>query len=96
MIKVGINGIGRIGRAIVRANNQSKLFEVVAINDINPDINNVAYMMNYDTLYGRTIPPYEVQDDCVTREGKKIKIFHEQEIDAVDWKSLDADYIIDA
>ena len=51
MIKIGINGFGRIGRAIFRTNMDKKLFEIVAINDINPDIENIAYQLNYDSLY---------------------------------------------
>ena len=48
-LRVGINGFGRIGRAIYRINSQKDYFEVVAINDINPDIKNIAYLLKYDT-----------------------------------------------
>ncbi len=50
MLKIGINGFGRIGRAIFRVNMKKRLFDIVAINDINPDIENISYQLNYDTL----------------------------------------------
>ena len=52
MIKVGINGFGRIGRSIFRINEIEKNFDIVAINDIDPLIENHAYLLNYDSLYG--------------------------------------------
>ena len=52
MIKVGINGFGRIGRAIFRINEVEKKFKIVAINDIDPLIDNHAYLLNYDSIYG--------------------------------------------
>ena len=51
--RVLINGLGRIGRAIVRINLEKDIFELVAINDINPDIKNMAYLMKYDCTYGK-------------------------------------------
>ena len=47
-LKVGINGFGRIGRAILRNNLEKKYFDIVHINDINPDINNLAYLIKFD------------------------------------------------
>ena len=50
-IKVGINGFGRIGRAILRINELDKLFEVVAINDIDPDLENHQYLLKLPKLF---------------------------------------------
>ena len=52
MIRIGINGFGRIGRAIFRINELSPYFEITAINDLDPLIENHAYLLNYDSVYG--------------------------------------------
>ena len=86
MIKVGINGLGRIGRAIFRVNQLKKYFDVVVINDINPDIDNIAYTLNYDTLYGKQDIQFHSKDDCLVNNiGDNINIHHEQHIFDVDW-----------
>ena len=53
MIRIGINGFGRIGRAFFRINLRHKLYEIVAVNDIDHDLNNMAYLLKYDTTYGK-------------------------------------------
>ena len=53
MINIAINGLGRIGRVLLRQILKSKKFKVVAVNDINPDIENLAYLIKYDSTYGR-------------------------------------------
>ena len=97
MIKVGINGFGRIGRAIFRNNLEKKYFQVVAINDINPDNKNIVYTLNYDTLYDRLSTLFSVEGDyMVSTNGDKIKLSHHSSIDEVDWAALDVDFVIDA
>ena len=97
MVKVGINGAGRIGRAILRVNSLKNYFEVVAINDINPDIENIAYTLNYDTLYGRLHSPFRNDNgSLINDKGERIKVFHEKLISDVDWDKCGVDYIIDA
>lgn len=97
MLKVGINGFGRIGRAIFRNNLDKKYFQVVAINDINPDADNVVYTLNYDTLYDRLAHPFRVEgDQIVNDEGYKIKLFRKASIEEVDWASAGVDFVIDA
>ena len=53
MIKVGINGFGRIGRAITRIISDLKDINVAAINDIDDDTENLSYLLRYDTIYGK-------------------------------------------
>ena len=53
MLRVGINGFGRIGRALFRVNEGSRVFDIVAMNDLDPDIANHAYLLKYDSTYGR-------------------------------------------
>jgi glyceraldehyde 3-phosphate dehydrogenase len=97
MIRVGINGLGRIGRAIFRVNQLKKYFDVVVINDINPDIDNIAYTLNYDTLYGRLNSLFQSEKNCLVNDlGDSIQVRHEQNIYDVDWSQYDVDYVIDA
>ena len=51
-IRIGINGFGRIGRALFRILLENNCIDGVIINDINPDKNNIAYQLKYDSLYG--------------------------------------------
>lgn len=96
MLKVGINGFGRIGRAIFRTNMNKKFFDIVAINDINPDVENVAYQLNYDTLYDQLKDKFQVEIDHICNKAFRFKVFNEPHIDEVDWKSCDVDIVIDA
>lgn len=97
MFKVGINGLGRIGRAILRSNIEKKFFEIVAINDINPDNENIAYTLNYDTIYGRLTNQFETQGTSIVQnEGNPIEIFHESSISSVPWEALEVDFVIDS
>ncbi len=96
MIKIGINGFGRIGRAIFRSNLNKKAFKVVAINDINPDLGNIVYQLNYDTLYDRLDEKFDFEKDYMYNNNNHIKVFHKKNIDEVDWQSHDVDIVIDA
>ena len=96
MLRVGINGLGRIGRAIFRSNLNKKAFKVVAVNDINPDLGNIVYQLNYDTLYDRLEEKFEFEKDYMFSDHNNVKVFHERNIDEVDWKSCDVDIVIDA
>lgn len=96
MLKIGINGFGRIGRAIFRSNLNKKKFNVVAINDINPDIGNLVYQLNYDTLYDRLDEKFEFNKDFIYSNHDNIKVFHQKHIDEVDWDSCDVDIVIDS
>lgn len=96
MIRVGINGFGRIGRAIFRVNLDKKYFKVVAINDINPDVKNMAYTLNYDTLYDRLPELFQCEKDFIYNSSHNIKVSHQKHIDEVDWSSVGVDIIIDS
>ena len=96
MTKIGINGLGRIGRAIFRIINLFDDIEVVAINDINPEIANIAYLLKYDSFYGRF--NYEIipNADSLYFKGKKIRITHEKDVDKVNWNDLGCDVVIES
>jgi len=96
MLKVGINGFGRIGKAVFRVNHKKKIFDVVAINDINEDNNNLAYMLSYDSIYGRFDGQVSADESGIIVENKKIKVYHSSNIDAVPWENEGIDVVIDA
>lgn len=97
MISIGINGLGRIGRAIFRIIDLFDDIEVVAVNDINPEIDNIVYLMKYDSFYGRF--KYNIRNDdkyIYFNGGSRIKVFHEKDISGVDWLSAGCDVVIEA
>ena len=100
MIRIGINGFGRIGRAIYRVNSENPKFKIVAINDINPDLKNIAYTLKYDTLYGKFKNNIGINENknllIDSNLDEKIQIYNKENIDEVDWKSNNVDYIIDS
>lgn len=95
-MKVGINGFGRIGKAIFRINHLKKYFDIVAINDINRDNKNLAYQLKYDSTYGRLPDTIEGNENGIVVNGKEIKVFHEKDIFNVPWNKYDIDIIVDA
>ena len=96
MINIGINGLGRIGRVLLRQILASKKLKVVAINDINPDINNIAYLIKYDSSYGRLKASVFAKKNFIYINKHKMKLFNKVGIDEVDWKKSKVDYLIDS
>jgi glyceraldehyde 3-phosphate dehydrogenase len=97
MLRIGINGFGRIGRAIFRINTISKIFEVVAINDTNPSSDNLAYMLKYDSTYGKMENEITCESGNLLLDNQKpIPIHHDQSIKDVPWEKYDVDIIIDS
>lgn len=97
MLKIVINGFGRIGRTIARINAIKKKYELVAINDINPYVDNMAYLFKYDATYGKF--EGEVRNnskDSIVINGKESIYFSEKNIENIDWASTRADVLIDA
>ncbi len=94
-IRVGINGFGRIGRAFFRMSYDHPDMEVVAINDLG-NIQNLAYLLEYDTAYGRT--PYRVtaDADALVIEGKKIRYTSEREPQNLPWGKEQVDIVVES
>ncbi len=93
---VGINGFGRIGRAIFRKVLESKNFDIIVINDINPDNKNIAYQLKYDSLYGRLDKEINSDESGIIVDGKKIFVYHEKNIDEVPWDKHNATRVVDS
>lgn len=95
MIRIAINGFGRIGRNLFRLLLNHPLIEVVAINDI-ADKKTMAHLIKYDSIHG--VLPFAVSDDekGILVDGKHFLFFHEKNITNLDWKSLDIDYVVES
>jgi len=96
MIRIGINGFGRIGRVLTRIIQSRNNLDVVAINDINPDINNIAYLYNYDTTYGKNDELVNVKEDIIFNTNLNIKIHHQKNLLDVPWDESGIDILIDS
>lgn len=97
MVKVGINGFGRIGRCTLRAllaKKESK-FEIVAINDIT-DATTLAHLLKYDSVQGTFDGTVAVDGEDIVVNGKKIKIFKEKDPAAIKWSSLGIQVVIES
>ena len=97
MIKLGINGFGRIGRMVFRAavENFGKDIQVVGINDLlDPDY--LAYMLKYDSVHGRFEHDVKVEGNYMIVDGNKIQIFAEKDPAAITWGALDVDVVVES
>ncbi|WP_145601035.1 type I glyceraldehyde-3-phosphate dehydrogenase [Yersinia frederiksenii] len=95
MVKVGINGFGRIGRNVLRAALGRNDFEVVAINDLT-DSKTLAHLLKYDSLSGTLAANVEAGENQLRLDGKPIHVFSERDPGAIPWKSVGVDVVIEA
>ncbi len=95
-MKILLNGLGRIGKAILRIANSSNDLSIVAINELNSNIENLAYFINYDSTYGRFDDKFSVTSSHIQNSKTKIKILNYDNLFDIDFKALDIDIIIDA
>jgi glyceraldehyde-3-phosphate dehydrogenase type I len=98
MIRVGLNGFGRIGRNVLRAslNNQEygKKFEIAAINDLG-NINILAHLLKYDSIYGRFDGSIEKQDDGMIINGKFIRFLSQVNPEKLPWRDLNINVVLE-
>ena len=97
MIKLGINGFGRIGRMVFRAavENFAQDIEVVGINDLlDPDY--LAYMLKYDSVHGHFNHDIKVEGKYMVVDGKKIQIFDEKDPSNITWGALGVDVVVES
>jgi glyceraldehyde 3-phosphate dehydrogenase len=96
MVKVGINGFGRIGRIVYRNALELQDIEVVAINDPFIDLDYMVYMFKYDSVHGRFKGTIEAKDGKLIVNGKSILIYAERDPSAIPWGSAGAEYIVES
>src|SRR5690606_23197012 len=95
MIKVGINGFGRIGRLVFRAAQTRDDIQVVGINDL-LDVNYIAYMLKYDTIHGQFTGSIEVKDGQLVVNGKTIRVTAEKNPADLKWGEIGAEYVVES
>lgn len=97
MIKVGINGFGRIGRFVFRAAQERKDIQIVAINDLCP-VDYLAYMLKYDTMHGHFNGTIEanVENSQLIVNGKKIRVTAEKNPADLKWDAVGAEYVVES
>ncbi len=95
MIKVGINGFGRIGRMVFRAAAARDDIEIVAINDL-LDVDYLAYMLKYDSVHGRFKGSVEVKDGGLVVNGKAIRCSAETDPSKLAWGDVGADIVVES
>ncbi|MGQ9632975.1 MAG: type I glyceraldehyde-3-phosphate dehydrogenase [Bryobacteraceae bacterium] len=94
-IKVAINGFGRIGRNIVRAALNNPNLEFVAVNDLT-DTKTLAHLLKYDSVLGPIPQTVKAEDDSISIDGKKIKVFAQKDPALLDWSSLGARLVVES
>ncbi len=95
MIKVGINGFGRIGRLVFRAAQTRKDIQIVGINDL-IDVEYMAYMLRYDTIHGRFDGTVEIKDGKLVVNGNAIRVTAERNPADLKWNEVGAEYIVES
>jgi len=96
MVKVGINGFGRIGRLVCRAAFEHDEIDVVAINDPFIDLEYMVYMFNYDSTHGRFKGTVAAKDGKLVINGKEITVSMERNPAEIKWGNAGADYVIES
>jgi glyceraldehyde 3-phosphate dehydrogenase (phosphorylating) len=95
MIKIGINGFGRIGRLAFRAAAERENVQVVAINDL-LDVDYLAYMLKFDSVHGKFKGDVSVKDGKLVVNGKEVRVTAERNPENLKWDEVGAEYVIES
>ena len=95
MIKIAINGFGRIGRLLFREAQNREDIEIVAVNDLG-NLNNLAYLLKHDTVYRSFPREVRVDNEHLIVDGKKIKFFQIKNPAELPWGALQVDIVIES
>ena len=93
-IRVAINGFGRIGRAFVRQTWDNPEIELIAVNDLG-SLEDLAYLLKYDTVYGRAPFTIEMHPDALLMNGKEVKFLSEKDATLLPWKDMNIDVVVE-
>ncbi len=94
MIKIGINGFGRIGRMVFRASLERSDVKVVGINDL-LDVEHLAYLLKYDSVHGNCKAEIDIDNGNLIVDGKIIRITSEKDPKQINWDSIDVDIALE-
>ena len=95
MIKLGINGLGRIGRMALRAALSRKDVEVVAVNDLLEPAH-LAYLLKYDSVHGRLERDLRVESDALVLDGKRLRVTASKDPAEVPWRDAGVDVVLES
>ncbi|MBI2671038.1 type I glyceraldehyde-3-phosphate dehydrogenase [Candidatus Woesearchaeota archaeon] len=95
MLRVAINGFGRIGRMVFKAGYKDRNIEFVAFNDLT-DTKTLAYLLKYDTVYGRFNANIEAKSNSLVIDGKEYIVLSEKEPEKLPWKKLNVDVVVES
>ncbi len=96
MVKVGINGFGRIGRLVLRSSVERDDIQVVAVNDPFIDLDYMEYMLKYDTIHGVFKGDVKTENGKLIVNGKEIMVFAEKDPADISWSKAGAEYIVES
>ncbi len=95
ILRVAINGFGRIGRLVFRLAHARNDIQIVAINDLVPP-KALAYLLKYDSVHGRFKGDIKVEENALIVDGKKTVVFAERDPAKLPWDDLSIDYVIES
>ena len=95
MVKIGINGFGRIGREAFRIMTTKKDIEVLGINDLT-DAKTLAHLLKYDSVHGIFAGEVDYGEDYIVVNGKKIKIYAEKDPAQLPWGKIGVDVVLES
>jgi len=95
MVRVAINGFGRIGRTFMRSSFGREDFEIVAVNDLG-SLENLAYLLKYDSVYGRAPFTVEVVEGKLMIGGKEVAFLQERDPEKLPWGDMDVDVVVES
>src|SRR5579875_1133626 len=94
MAVVAINGLGRIGRATLKVLMELDNIRIAAVNDVVP-IDNLAYLLRYDSVYGRYPRPVSIDDNALVVDGQRIPVFSRRDPAGLPWNKLGVDLVFE-
>lgn len=94
-VRIGINGFGRIGRGVFRILSERDDMQVVAINDLF-DNEQLAYLLEFDTVMGRFKKGIRVEEDAIYVDGDKIIMTEHRDPANIPWKDLEVDFVVES
>ena len=99
MVKIGINGFGRIGRNAYRAALEmrgfGKEFDIVAVNDVAP-VDSLAYLLKYDSVYGKLDNDVKVDGSGISVDGRRLEITQLKDPGEIPWRKFGVDLVIES
>ena len=96
VLKIGINGFGRIGRLVMRAARADPAVQVVAVNDPFIPVDYMAYMLKYDSTHGRFPGVVEAAGDKLMVDGLPVQVTGEKDPGNIAWSKGGADFVVES